>query len=80
MRVYMCMTAVWYLLGVCQHRMGPEHYEAALASAERGLQLIGDDDDDEDAEEEGDGAAAMREMLVMLRDGLAREVKLREKR
>ena len=80
MRVYMCMTAVWYLLGVCQHRMGPEHYEAALASAERGLQLIGDDDDDEDEEEEGDGAAAMREMLVMLRDGLAREVKLREKR
>lgn len=80
MRVYMCMTAVWYLLGVCQHRMGPEHYEEALASAERGLQLIGDDDDDEDEEEEGDGAAAMREMLVMLRDGLAREVKLREKR
>ena len=70
------MIAVWYLLGVCQHRMGPEHYEAALASAERGLQLIGDGDDEE---EDGDGASAMRDMLVMLRDGLAREVKLWEK-
>ena len=56
--------------------MGPEHYEAALASAERGLQLIGDGDDEE---EDGDGASAMRDMLVMLRDGLAREVKLWEK-
>ena len=71
-------TIVWYLLSVCQHRLGPDHYEASLASAERGISLI--QKNSLDSQNDGSGTETksmspcdgddMMEMLRALRDGL----------
>ena len=65
-------NAVWYLLSVCQHRLGPDHFEASLQSAERGVRVV---DASIAAAAEEDAGADIREMLVLLRDGLRSEIR-----